>query len=183
MSELDAPCGACYRCLEPTFPELVLGDPRTRYQPYMIVCPNCGNKRCPHATNHNNACTHSNRAGQPGSRYGAPLEDRVIAAGWHEYRYPRPATDKPSAAFLRGLAAAFYELHDQGVQFIYPWQSASTGTPQPGVLAEKIDKWVQKEEQPARSGCSSPGNPGSARRASVSGANRADTLSEEVIDA
>ena len=78
------------------------------------------------------------------------LTDKVIAAGWHEYRYPRPATDKPSAAFLRGLAAVFYELHDQGVQFVYPWQSTSTGTPQPGVLAEKIDKWVQKEEQPTR---------------------------------
>jgi hypothetical protein len=35
----------------------------------MIVCPTCGNKRCPHATDHNLACTNSNDAGQPGSRY------------------------------------------------------------------------------------------------------------------
>ena len=35
----------------------------------MILCPDCGNKRCPHATNHNNACTNSNEPGQPGSRY------------------------------------------------------------------------------------------------------------------
>jgi len=35
----------------------------------MIVCPTCGNKRCPHATDHNQACTNSNDAGQPGSRY------------------------------------------------------------------------------------------------------------------
>jgi len=36
---------------------------------HMIVCPTCGNKRCPHATDHNQACTNSNDAGQPGSRY------------------------------------------------------------------------------------------------------------------
>ena len=35
----------------------------------MIVCPTCGNKRCPHATDHNLECTGSNEPGQPGSRY------------------------------------------------------------------------------------------------------------------
>lgn len=35
----------------------------------MIVCPKCGNKRCPHATDHNLECTNSNDPGQPGSRY------------------------------------------------------------------------------------------------------------------
>lgn len=35
----------------------------------MIVCPTCGNKRCPHATDHMLACTNSNEPGQPGSRY------------------------------------------------------------------------------------------------------------------
>ena len=35
----------------------------------MIVCPTCGNKRCPHSTDHNLACTDSNEPGQPGSRY------------------------------------------------------------------------------------------------------------------
>jgi len=34
-----------------------------------IVCPDCGNKRCPKATHHRNACTGSNDAGQTGSRY------------------------------------------------------------------------------------------------------------------
>ncbi len=36
----------------------------------MVVCPTCGNKRCPHATDHNNACTNSNEPGQTGSIYG-----------------------------------------------------------------------------------------------------------------
>ena len=34
-----------------------------------IVCPACGNKRCPKATNHELACTNSNASGQPGSDY------------------------------------------------------------------------------------------------------------------
>lgn len=36
----------------------------------MILCPDCGNKRCPRATNHRNACTRSNEPGQEGSCYG-----------------------------------------------------------------------------------------------------------------
>lgn len=48
----------CYNCQDEAY--------RTSH---MIVCPTCGNKRCPHATDHNQACTNSNDAGQPGSRY------------------------------------------------------------------------------------------------------------------
>jgi hypothetical protein len=35
----------------------------------MILCATCGNKRCPHATDHRHACTGSNEPGQPGSAY------------------------------------------------------------------------------------------------------------------
>lgn len=35
----------------------------------MVVCPKCGNKHRPHATDHNLPCTGSNNPGQPGSRY------------------------------------------------------------------------------------------------------------------
>ncbi|MDJ6358059.1 hypothetical protein LEH54_15855 [Salmonella enterica] len=34
-----------------------------------VVCPECGNKRCPRANDHNNACTGSNETGQVGSAY------------------------------------------------------------------------------------------------------------------
>ena len=37
----------------------------------MVLCPECGNKRCPKATDHRNACTGSNEPGQPGSSYPA----------------------------------------------------------------------------------------------------------------
>lgn len=36
---------------------------------WMIVCPDCGFKRCPRANHHGNACTRSNEPGQPGSAY------------------------------------------------------------------------------------------------------------------
>ena len=36
----------------------------------MFLCPQCGNKRCPRATDHREACTGSNDPGQAGSRYG-----------------------------------------------------------------------------------------------------------------
>lgn len=35
----------------------------------MILCPTCGNKRCPHASDHRLACTGSNEPGQKGSVY------------------------------------------------------------------------------------------------------------------
>ncbi|WP_320337405.1 hypothetical protein [Citrobacter koseri] len=36
-----------------------------------VVCPDCGNKRCPKASDHRNACTGSNDLGQEGSAYPA----------------------------------------------------------------------------------------------------------------
>lgn len=35
----------------------------------MNLCPDCGNKRCPKATFHDNECTGSNEPGQAGSDY------------------------------------------------------------------------------------------------------------------
>jgi uncharacterized OB-fold protein len=35
----------------------------------MILCPNCGNKRCPKASDCSLACTNSNESGQPGGVY------------------------------------------------------------------------------------------------------------------
>jgi len=37
---------------------------------FMIVCPKCGNKRCPRASHHDYQCTGSNEPGQTGSKYG-----------------------------------------------------------------------------------------------------------------
>lgn len=58
-------CKKCWRCLEGV--ENEYGFPVTSSR--MIVCPTCGNKRCPHATDHRLKCTDSNETGQPGSIY------------------------------------------------------------------------------------------------------------------
>jgi hypothetical protein len=54
----------CYLCLEHMVQD---GWPIALQR--MILCPDCGNKRCPRATDHNLACTRSNDPGQLGSRY------------------------------------------------------------------------------------------------------------------
>ena len=51
----------CHTCL----PISAL-DPSTMF---MRLCPTCGNKRCPKATHHDNACTDSNEPNQAGSVY------------------------------------------------------------------------------------------------------------------
>ena len=54
----------CYQCNYG--PEGIHKSPFDRR---MCLCPTCGNKRCPRATSHDNACTDSNEPGQPGSNY------------------------------------------------------------------------------------------------------------------
>lgn len=45
--------------------------PVTMTDSRFVVCPECGNKRCPHANDHRNACTGSNEPGQEGNAYPA----------------------------------------------------------------------------------------------------------------
>ncbi len=63
MSEQKCSCRACLR----ERGENIAGLPIELMK--MIVCQKCGNKRCPHATDHRHACTDSNEPGQPGSAY------------------------------------------------------------------------------------------------------------------
>lgn len=49
----------CLRCLRER------DEPATHF----IACHECGNKRCPQASDHRLACTESNESGQPGSVY------------------------------------------------------------------------------------------------------------------
>lgn len=58
-------CGQCHYCLEGMRNEY--GFPVTLTK--MILCTNCGNKRCPHAADHRLECTGSNEPNQPGSMY------------------------------------------------------------------------------------------------------------------
>lgn len=55
----------CHTCRPAT-----IGDMR------IIVCPDCGNKRCPKANDYRNACSGSNEPGQEGSAYPAAIEKK-----------------------------------------------------------------------------------------------------------
>jgi len=46
-----------------------VADAYTFAEMRFVVCPNCGNKRCPKANDHRNACTNSNEVGQKGSSW------------------------------------------------------------------------------------------------------------------
>lgn len=61
-------CGNCHKCLQGLTIDVGIGRiPVTATK--MILCSICGNKRCPHATDHELACTGSNDVQQAGSIY------------------------------------------------------------------------------------------------------------------
>ena len=62
-ADLSANSPANPGCWCRTCRPVVLNDMR------FVVCPDCGNKRCPRANDHRNACTGSNEPGQDGSAY------------------------------------------------------------------------------------------------------------------
>lgn len=59
--------------------EGLTGDGMKTLSRFMVVCPECGNKRCPRASDHNEGCTGSNEPGQVGSRYGISRADVFFA--------------------------------------------------------------------------------------------------------
>jgi len=70
VAEMSAePCW-CEACDKIESLKLAIVGVRVFGRVRMILCPICGNKRCPRATDHRNACTGSNEPGQPGSSYG-----------------------------------------------------------------------------------------------------------------
>jgi hypothetical protein len=75
VTETVEGCG-CWSCVNDRADKIVDPVQRLAYLSRFIVCPDCGNKRCPKATHHANACSGSNISGQTGSRFGG-LEWRV----------------------------------------------------------------------------------------------------------
>lgn len=63
----------CHKCASKMTEQLrrmhLNKDPFPLNATRMILCSECGNKRCPKASDHTLTCTHSNESGQPGSIY------------------------------------------------------------------------------------------------------------------
>lgn len=68
-------CESCHKCLEGVMDREMPFLPVTMTR--MIVCPECGNKRCPKASDHVLNCTGSNKPGQRGSVYEVSLWSEV----------------------------------------------------------------------------------------------------------
>jgi hypothetical protein len=68
--EKDYNCDHCHNCISANIRRnnLTLTNMPFHYT-IMILCPSCGNKRCPKANHHANRCTGSNDSGQLGSAY------------------------------------------------------------------------------------------------------------------
>ena len=75
--------GSAPQCWCQTCRPITLSDMR------MVVCPTCGNKRCPHANDHRNTCTGSNEPGQKGSAYEHVAVPSASSGGERE-REPTP---------------------------------------------------------------------------------------------
>lgn len=60
----DKGCENCHKCLRGVMENGLLVTSQR-----MIFCPECHNKRCPKASDHNLKCTNSNEPGQNGSIY------------------------------------------------------------------------------------------------------------------
>jgi hypothetical protein len=58
----------CIRCENA---EVIAGE-RFMFARSFPMCPDCGNKRCPRASDHRLGCTGSNEPNQPGSVYQDP---------------------------------------------------------------------------------------------------------------
>ena len=63
LEDRDRMIACCWRCRDAANPPLRLGEAR------MMLCSECGNKRCPKASDHRLDCTNSNEPGQKGSMY------------------------------------------------------------------------------------------------------------------
>jgi hypothetical protein len=69
MNDAECGCGTCDEALRKAQFDAD-GDWPRYLSRFMILCPLCGNKRCPRATHHDNPCSGSNDPGQRGSQYG-----------------------------------------------------------------------------------------------------------------
>jgi hypothetical protein len=99
MTDRTLVCDACVRCLE-RYPFLDPRHPASR----MVVCPTCGNKRCPKAEWHEYECSGSNEVGQVG-RLAGERTRTMTARDFHAERAAHIDTERQLRdALARGRA-------------------------------------------------------------------------------
>ena len=109
-----------------------------------VVCPDCGNKRCPRANDHRNACTGSNEPGQEGSAYpdtqqSPGSEHATVPGKWIPVSEQKPENKPGSYEYL------VFETLNNRVNHDY-WNVPSEGddafTPFWNHYGEHVTHWM-----------------------------------------
>ena len=122
--------------------------PVTMTDARFVVCPDCGNKRCPHANDHRNACTGSNEPGQEGSAYPAAQHQEV-------------ATDNATQQFMslglivtsdeRKMELTRCSKHPETELQVHPLEQLMSYPPQPVMYCPlcrpSVAEWVEFDKQ------------------------------------
>lgn len=141
----------CRNCLDDFEKLNPPGPGLSHWTTRMVVCSICGNKRCPHANNHNNPCTNSNEPGQPGSSYSmSEIKNKTTQPSGA----PAPASahvDREKAKLADEYAAALKELRDEDGG-LYGWNDPHSGESIVGMEVQDAKDWLAQYEaleQPA----------------------------------
>lgn len=120
----------------------------------MVLCPACGNKRCPRATNHIFACTGSNEPGQHGSAYGIPYAPtppaqaanaEPVAVLRFDRGTPGRENEMPTVVSCVWLPDGEYEVYTAPVAAQAP-QEPDEPLPPPGIhAAVHYAGWLRRE--------------------------------------
>ena len=102
------PVGGCWFCDQKVTADMDWADQLSRP---MIVCTECGNKRCPRASWHGNACTGSNEPQQGGD-------------------YPEPLPAQTQARLLAALDGVL-ALHTESNYIVEEWTNRYGGSYEP----------------------------------------------------
>lgn len=127
LPQLQATVNARQACWCETCRPITFSDMR------MVICPTCGNKRCPHATFHGNACTGSNAPGQPGSSYEHCANTLAQAAA------PDSGEAALAAEYTRGRNDG-WEAHEEKMRLSTLWEQREAVAwleAEPGVSLEQ----------------------------------------------
>jgi hypothetical protein len=94
----------------------------------MILCPTCGNKRCPKASDHRLVCTESNDPNQQGSIYTTP-----------------PAA-QPAHGDIRALKHRIHELEGEVIGYKRILEGVGTAAQRPwvGLTDEDLEFWTRE---------------------------------------
>jgi hypothetical protein len=112
----QCPCEACLKLLPPD------AYPVPHHRRIMVLCPTCGNKRCPHAADHRYECSGSNEPNQVPKLIGetpvAEPSNRFIETDWLIIEQDEPDGPLSDWAGLQHLTRCDMCMEDAAADFM-----------------------------------------------------------------